>query len=780
MNYKNLFLYFFPALCFSFSAQRADGATFPREVNAVLKKYCFSCHDSGTAKGEVVLDVPTPNLSSPAAAEFWNRVLDQVAFGEMPPKKKKQPTGAERDQLVAGLEKALTAAGHPPDLRQKMLEPEYGNYVDHVGLFDGSVDAAPFTPARLWLRSPFVFDRLIDDGAGVTKPGRYGRRPSQFNKVRQPFTLEERAGINDYAALALADSATLDTLLRNADVLVETMIGGAMHEAHVRVHGEIPVDQLPKDHRGKPIRPRHLKSPEEFAEIVLSENPISKTQIDAAITRMFHLVIQRDPGKDDLAKYRRLITESIAEAGPGEGLRLGLMAIAISPEAIYRSELGEGKTDEHGRRMLGQVDLAFAISWALTDRKPDQKLLNAARSGALATRDDVRREVERIWDDPEISKPRILRFFHEFFNYHKAPGVFKDQARFGYDYRKVPEMLVADADVLVLHIVKEDRDVLKRLLTTPDYFVAHSGDNEKERITHDALATFYDYYRDKEWRKFEYKIAPEHMKHVRGIHRMFNHANGNATKRWMKYLEHCNQAGLSHMHMPDKRYYTSLYNIDEKKWSFPVEQPFQLDPKNRIGILMHPAWLLAHSLNLDNDPVRRGKWIRERLLAGTVPELPITVDASIPEDPHRTLRERFTKIHNDSYCWRCHERMNPLGMPMESFDDFGRHRRGLEALLAKGETRPVDSTGFLMGTANEALDGEVENPIDLIRRIAKSDRARQSFVRHAFRYWMGRNEFLTDSRTMIEADRAYAGNGGSFRALVISLLTSDSFLYRKN
>ena len=44
---------------------------------------------------------------------------------------------------------------------------------------------------------------------------------------------------------------------------------------------------------------------------------------------------------------------------------------------------------------------------------------------------------------------------------------------------------------------------------------------------------------------------------------------------------------------------------------------------------------------------------------------------------------------------------------------------------------------------------------------------------------MGRNETFNDSPVLIAADKAYLENGGSFRALVISLLTSDSFLYRK-
>jgi len=67
----------------------------------------------------------------------------------------------------------------------------------------------------------------------------------------------------------------------------------------------------------------------------------------------------------------------------------------------------------------------------------------------------------------------------------------------------------------------------------------------------------------------------------------------------------------------------------------------------------------------------------------------------------------------------------------------------------------------------------------LIDRLAKSRRVRQSIIRHAFRYFMGRNELLSDSQTLIDAETAYAKNGGSFKSVIISLLTSDSFIYRK-
>jgi hypothetical protein len=91
----------------------------------------------------------------------------------------------------------------------------------------------------------------------------------------------------------------------------------------------------------------------------------------------------------------------------------------------------------------------------------------------------------------------------------------------------------------------------------------------------------------------------------------------------------------------------------------------------------------------------------------------------------------------------------------------------------------VNSKGYLQGTGDSQLDGEVEDAIDLTGRLAKSARVRQSIIRHAFRYFMGRNEFLSDSKTLMDAEQAYLASGGSFDAVIVSLLTSDSFIYRK-
>jgi hypothetical protein len=67
----------------------------------------------------------------------------------------------------------------------------------------------------------------------------------------------------------------------------------------------------------------------------------------------------------------------------------------------------------------------------------------------------------------------------------------------------------------------------------------------------------------------------------------------------------------------------------------------------------------------------------------------------------------------------------------------------------------------------------------MIEKLANSERVEQVFIRHAFRFWMGRNETLHDRPVLLAAHKAYRESGGSMKALILYLVTSDAFLYRK-
>lgn len=741
------------------SGSSADLEIFDAVVQPFFETNCVRCHGAKKTKAGIRLDRIDGRVAKGQDFETWNAIFDQLSQGDMPPEDEAQPDEAKRARVVAWLGGELKKAHASDRVRHLLSKFAFGNHVDHDKLFSGEIAELPFSPPRLWRMNPNIYNR--------TKKRILRDHWEELQRVRQPFALPQNSGITDYATDLYADSATLETLLRNAHIVVEHQLSRDVHEA--------------------------------FRAVLEAETP-SDEQIDAAIVLQFASLVFRNPTAGELGRYRKYMRRMMGKSDVKEGLRVCLQAIALSPEAVYRMELGLGPEDEHGRRRLSGNEVAFAIAFALTDDPPDEVLYRAGRDGAIRSREGIAVQVERLLGDDAIAKPRILRFFREFFGYHRAPQVFKDAKRYrNYDWGVVPAQLVHEADLLVLHHLEKDVQVLKELLTTNEYYVGHAGpegDPEKLNERHDALRLLYGYWKDKPWEDLKYEFVPGVREEIEALHPYFrtqparHRMSGGLVKDYMHYLTPCYKNGIRPMlaqfilmeherernltSAHDQRFFLRAYNLSIETFDCPTEQPFVVNPEQRAGLLTHPAWLIAHSKNTETNPITRGKWVRERLLAGHVPDVPITVNAVVPEDPTKTLRERFSPTRQ-AECWRCHKKMNPLGMTFEAYDDFGRFR-------TKDETsgEPIDSSGSLDATGNPRLDGEVESAVELVHRLAESDRVRQSFVRHAFRYWMGRNETYADSATLREADRAYVESGGSFRSLLVSLLTSDSLLYRKD
>ena len=727
----------------------ADQASADAQLQNRLSKHCVDCHSTDPQEGDVRLD-NFAELSDARKEALLNRIEEQVVLGRMPPQDGDQPTAAERNELLTVLTSSFAALGTTSMFREKMKAPGYANYVDHDSLFSGEITTKAYSPARLWRTSPYVFDNI---------KSQYGGEPQN---LRQPFIVDDKQGIKDYASLLFADSAVVNVLITNAGNSADRLIATRPNYRSLAESKDAPGDEALKN----------------------------------AISEQFRQVVYREPASDELSRYVALFRKTANDAGNTEGLRVTLMAIMLHHESVYRVEIGLGDTDTDGRRLLAPAELAFAIAYAITDRRPGEILLQAARNGNLRGRDDVKTQVVRLLRDDSIDKPRILRFFQEFFGYVHAHKVFKDATRsggFSYYGENYPNMYERDADFFVMNILERDKDVFRELLTSDEYFILNRQTFRN---------TVYDFYQKNKEQLDEGTLTDEMTQELldrlglKGWHELnrkyylhnFNRGfNGSVraikqivkeVRQWKKTTD---EAKLLHGMQPLYTKYPMVYDLGDDEQDYLLPQPYKRP--NRAGMLTHPAWLIAHSLNDTTDPIRRGKWIRERLLAGTVPDLPITVDATVPEDHTKTLRERLA-VTEQQECWRCHQQMNPLGYPFEIYDDFGRYRteESLDKLPkrdGKHPTKPVRAGATLTGTGNRELDGEVKDALDLINRLAASDRVRQSIIRHAFRYFMGRNEMLTDSRTLIAADKAYLQSDGSFNALVVSLLTSDSFLYRK-
>ncbi len=165
-----------------------------------------------------------------------------------------------------------------------------------------------------------------------------------------------------------------------------------------------------------------------------------------------------------------------------------------------------------------------------------------------------------------------------------------------------------DADALVRHVLREDRDVLKRLLTEDRLFIA-----------------------------------------AQGLPRRQPHSGSNDP-----------------MDVP-RQWISVRLGVDEGSTSAPPSG-------KRSGILTHPAWLLAFLTMRRTNQFNAVFGFKRNFLEETVPDTPIGVDAKLSTDSKLTLRQKVHRATHAEYCWRCHQKMDPLGLPFEQFDDFGRFR----------------------------------------------------------------------------------------------------------
>ena len=97
------------------------------ETRAILQTYCLNCHSTEEQKGDLDLEASEIHQEP----HVWENVLDQMQLGEMPPKKEKQLSAAEKKQLVDWVREtldqiALANAGDPgPVVLRRLSNMEY-------------------------------------------------------------------------------------------------------------------------------------------------------------------------------------------------------------------------------------------------------------------------------------------------------------------------------------------------------------------------------------------------------------------------------------------------------------------------------------------------------------------------------------------------------------------------------------------------------------------------------------------------------------------------------
>ncbi len=189
----------------------------------------------------------------------------------------------------------------------------------------------------------------------------------------------------------------------------------------------------------------------------------------------------------------------------------------------------------------------------------------------------------------------------------------------------------------------------------------------------------------------------------------------------------------------------------------------------RLGLLTQGAVMAVKGNSYRTSPVRRGKFVLNRMLCGTVPPPPPDVVPELPPpDPTKTVRQQMADHRSKPSCAACHQTMDLLGFAFEHFDGAGNYRND-------DSGHPIDSSG------SATLDGATVNFQDataLAKLLASSHEAHDCFTRQWLRYAIDRFEQTADTAAVGYLTTSYEGSGLDTRDLIVRITRTLPFSHR--
>ncbi len=197
---------------------------------------------------------------------------------------------------------------------------------------------------------------------------------------------------------------------------------------------------------------------------------------------------------------------------------------------------------------------------------------------------------------------------------------------------------------------------------------------------------------------------------------------------------------------------------------------FNLDAKQGVGVLTQPGLMALLAKPDQTNPITRGAFVRERVLCQDIPPPPDNLMVMPPKlDPNLTTRQRFEQHRKDPSCAGCHAMMDPIGFGFENYDAVGKYRT-----MENG--KPIDAAGEVLASD---VGGAFNGAAELGGKLVKSPMVAGCMVKQWFRYGYGRPEHVDGECSLATLQDAFMKSSLSIRQLILNLVQTDAFLYRK-
>ena len=200
-------------------------------------------------------------------------------------------------------------------------------------------------------------------------------------------------------------------------------------------------------------------------------------------------------------------------------------------------------------------------------------------------------------------------------------------------------------------------------------------------------------------------------------------------------------------------------------------QRVALKPENhRGGILGMGAVLASTSHTNRTSPTKRGKWVLDVIFGNPPPPPPANAGMFKDEEKNKKepkdFREKLAQHASDPSCAGCHAKMDPLGFGLDNYN-------------AIGEWRPTSAE---LDTSGKLPGGEKFSGVDDLKKVvwARRDQFVRNIIGQMLAYALGRELDYYDEGQITRIKLGADKSGDKFSALILGLVNSYPFQYRRN
>jgi hypothetical protein len=689
----------------------------PSAQQAVLGKYCISCHSAKLRTGGLSLqDADLNNV--PAAAGTWEKVIRKLRTGSMPPQGLPRPDSATVNALASYLETSLDqAAAAKPNpghaAMHRLNRAEYANAIRDVLALD--VDATALLPpddessgfdniADVLRMSPSLMERYLSASWNISRQAvgnmnispetaTYRVRPdlSQDQHI-EGLPLGTRGGIlvRHYFPLD-AEYVIKLRLWRNTFDLMR-----GMEDAH---QIEISVD-------GNQVRLVTAGGHDEFLRMTANPGTFG-AELDKQLTVRIPLkagphvitastLLRSHAEKDDLVKpFLRTTIDGLDIMGDPSVDRLAVEG-PLNPT-------GPGQTPSRAKIFICAP-------------QSEREGLPCARKIITAL---LRRAYRRPIQDADLETP--LSFYQRRRNGHGSFDAGIEAAlqfilaspEFLFRFEPDPSALPVDAAYQLSDLALASRLSFFLWSSPPDDELIRIASEGKlhqhaalqQQVTRmladsradalvDNFAEQWLFLRNLKNSSPDPQIFPDFDDNLRQAMR-------EETKLFFQSIVREDRSVMDLLNAD----YTFVNERLARHYGIPNVYGSQfrrvtLLSEDRRGLLGQGSILTVTSYPNRTSPVQRGKWILTNLL-GIPPTPPPPNVPALKENGDGkplSLRERMEQHRADAVCAGCHKVMDPIGFALENFDGVGQWR-------TSDDGSPIDPSGTLYNGAK--VDGSV-------------------------------------------------------------------------